>query len=85
MSGKLYTTGEKMKDTIVLAIALGLGGVALVVVFGAVLALPVMWLWNGVLPNLFATAVIKPIDFWNAWGLLILCGLLFKGSSSSSN
>lgn len=64
------------------AIALGIG---LVVAFGALLALPVKWLWNGVLPNLFATPVIKEIDFWNAWGLLILCGLLFKTSVSKSD
>lgn len=60
-------------------------GIVIVVALGALLALPVMWLWNGVLPNLFATAVVRPIDFWNAWGLLILCGLLFRSSSSSSS
>ncbi len=54
-----------------------------VVVIGALLAVPVMWLWNGVMPNLFAAGVVKQIDFWNAWGLLILCGLLFKTSVSS--
>lgn len=74
-----------MMEKFLLGLVVGVGAIALIVVFGALLALPVMWLWNGVLPNLFATAVIKPIDFWNAWGLLILCGLLFKGSSSSSS
>lgn len=58
-------------------------GIALVVAFAAVLALPVQWLWNGVMPNLFVPSVVRQIDFWNAWGLLILCGLLFKNSSSS--
>ena len=56
-------------------------GIALVVAFAAVLALPVQWLWNDVMPNLFVPNVIRQIDFWNAWGLLVLCGLLFKNSS----
>lgn len=70
-----------------LVIGLGVAAVATIalVVLSAVLALPVMWLWNGVLPNLFATTPFKPIDFWNAWGLLLLCGLLFKGSCSFSS
>lgn len=74
-----------MAEKFLIGLLASLGGIALIVGIGALLALPVMWLWNGVTPNLFAGAVIKPIDFWNAWGLLILCGLLFKGSSSSSN
>ena len=59
--------------------------IGMVVVVGALLALPVMWLWNGVMPNLFVANVVKQIDFWNAWGLLILCGLLFKTSVSSES
>ena len=74
-----------MIEKFVIGTALALSGIVLIVALGALLALPVMWLWNGVLPNLFATGVIKPIDFWNAWGLLILCGLLFKSSASSSS
>lgn len=62
-----------------------LGSIALVVLMGCILALPVMWLWNGVLPNLFEPGAVRQIDFWNAWGLLILCGLLFKSHSSSSS
>lgn len=53
------------------------------VALGAILAVPVMLLWNGVMPNLFPPGIVKPIDFWNAWGLMILCGLLFKSSVSS--
>lgn len=68
-----------MQVTVVL-----LFGLALIVVVGAMMAVPVMLLWNGVLPNLFPAGVIKQIDFWNAWGLLILCGLLFKAYTPSS-
>lgn len=74
-----------MLENFMLGLTVAIGAIALIVLLGAALAFPVMWLWNGVLPNLFATEVTKPINFWNAWGLLILCGLLFKGSSSSSS
>lgn len=59
--------------------------VALVVLMGAILALPVMWLWNGVVVDLFAAGAVRPVGFWSAWGLLILCGLLFKSSVSKQS
>ncbi|HWE19650.1 MAG TPA: hypothetical protein VG758_21115 [Hyphomicrobiaceae bacterium] len=74
-----------MAEKFMIGFTVTLAAVALIVLLGAAFALPVMWLWNGVLPNLFVANVVKPIDFWNAWGLLILCGLLFKGTSSSSS
>jgi hypothetical protein len=37
----------------------------------------VMALWNWILPSLFTDA--KPIDYWRALGLLVLCRLLFGG------
>lgn len=74
-----------MIEKLLVGLGAAVVGGAIIAVISALLAFPVMWLWNGVGPNLFATAVIKPIDFWNAWGLSLLCGLLFKGSSSSSS
>ena len=56
-----------------------------VVAISAIMAFPVMLLWNGVLPHLFTSPIIKTIDFWTAWGLLILCGLLFKGLGNTSS
>lgn len=76
---------DSLTEKFLIGAALGLGAIVLIVIVGALLALPVMWLWNGVMPNLFVAGVVKPIDFWNAWGLLILCGLLFKSSVSSSS
>jgi hypothetical protein len=57
----------------------------LAVVFGALLALPTMLLVNGI----FSAAALKavfggPLSFLGAWGINILCGLLFKTSVSSS-
>ena len=52
-------------------------------VFGMLVALPVMLLWNWLIPDLFG---LPYIGWWQAWGLLFLCSLLFKnvGGSRSS-
>ena len=46
------------------------------------LSLPVMWLWNGTLPELFN---FKHIDWWMAWKLSMLVGFLFGTSARASN
>jgi hypothetical protein len=62
----------------------GLFGVVLVIVVMAVVAaLPVMLLWNHVVVDVTKNAV-TPLTIWQALGLLILCGLLFKSSGVSS-
>lgn len=38
------------------------------------LSLPVMWLWNSTMPELFG---LKLISWWMAWKLSMLCGMLF--------
>ena len=43
------------------------------------LAFPVEWLWNGMLIYVFPE--IKSITYWQALGLLLLSGLLFKNSN----
>ena len=37
----------------------------------------VAWLWRATLVDIFA---IKPISFWQAWGLLLLAQFLFKAN-----
>lgn len=54
----------------------------LVIAFGLLLAFPTMWLWNGLCPELFG---LKPVSLMQAWGLLVLCGLLFKNDTSSKD
>jgi hypothetical protein len=56
--------------------------VAIGVVFfiGLFTALPVMWLWNWLMPLIFG---LITINFWQALGLSLLCGFLSGGSSSS--
>jgi hypothetical protein len=59
-----------------------LGFIALVVILGLVLALPVMWLWNACL--IPAVSGLHEITWLQAWGLMVLFSILFKDSSSSS-
>ncbi len=49
-------------------------GISLALLF----TFPTMWLWNWLMPAIFG--LIK-ISFWQALGLNLLCGLLFKDSS----
>lgn len=71
------------------AIVTGILGAAFVfgvaVLVGLLFALFTMWMWNYVVPYLFSTGVRGEIDFLHAWGINVLCGLLFKGSSSTSS
>ena len=49
------------------------------VALSALQALPVKWLWNVVCIPLFD---LPGITFIQAWGLSILCGILFKSATS---
>lgn len=50
-------------------------GIALLFVAGLLFSLPVMWLWNWLMPMIFGLPTLTWIE---AWGVNILCGLLFK-------
>lgn len=50
-----------------------------IIVVGLVMSLPIMLLWNGCL--VAAIPGIKAIGWIQAWGLMILCSLLFKSST----
>ena len=68
-------------DKLFLALAGVVFGLLLIIVLGLLFAWPVLLLWNGCLVG--AVAGITPLtSIWQAWGILILCGLLFKSSSS---
>jgi hypothetical protein len=63
--------------------AVGVAVIAVVVVFALsiLLAFPVKWLWNSILPELFG---LKEIGVWMAWKIAFLTSILFKGFSVSS-
>lgn len=63
-----------------LTIAIGLLGTVLFL--SVLFSLPVMWLWNWLMPVIFG---LKTITMWQAWGLNVLCGLLFKSNVRNTN
>ena len=67
-----------------LALGVGIGILAIVIIafMGVVGAIPTYFLWNWLMPEIFA---IKVITFWQAWGINFLAGILFKSSSSSKS
>lgn len=69
-------------DKIVTWAVIGLMGLLIAVAIVVLTALPVMLLWNAVIPELFG---LKAISFMQALLLSVLCSLLFKSSSSSSS
>ncbi|MFP4364758.1 MAG: hypothetical protein ACLFR1_12930 [Spirochaetia bacterium] len=57
-------------------VILGIAGAALLaLIFGLV----VMALWNWLMPEIFGLPVIS---YWQAWGLVLLAHILFKGPGS---
>ena len=51
-----------------------------VIVYGALVSLPVMFLWNYALVS--AIAGISQISWLQAWAIMILFGILFRSSIS---
>lgn len=58
------------------------GGILLLVGISALMSLPVMLLWDWLMPTLFN---LKEITWFQAWGLMFLCGLLFKSNTAKSS
>lgn len=57
--------------------------VALAVALCALEAWVVMMLWNSCLCMVFTSIPLIP-TFWHAWGIMILCNLLFGGIKTVS-
>ena len=51
-------------------------------IFLALLALPVMWLWNWLMPRIF---MLTTISYWQALGLQTLCNLLFSNRGETGH
>lgn len=50
-----------------------------VFLFAAIMSLPVMLLWDWLMPSIFG---LRSITWFEAWGLMFLCGLLFKSHTT---
>ena len=68
----------KIREIIIALLALCIQ----IVIIGILWALPVMLLWNWLMPEIFG---LIQITFWQALGLSLLSSFLFKGSSSKDN
>ena len=64
--------------------ALGTFMVAISILFfvGMIMAFPLMWLWNWLMPDIFN---IPEITVLQAWGLSFLSGLLIKSTNVNKN
>jgi len=62
-------------------LGLVLAALGTLVVVAILLAWPTQWLWNHALVG--AVDGLNPIGFWQALGINILCGILFRNTSSS--
>jgi len=67
-----------LPQKILIGIGFGLLGIGLAFLFGWI----VMLLWNWLMPEIFG---LKRVTYWQAWGLLILCCILFKNFGSGNN
>ncbi len=69
---------RSLPQKIVIGIGFGILAIGLAFLFGLV----VMLLWNWLMPEIFG---LKRLTYWQAWGLFILCSILFKGFGSGSS
>ena len=51
------------------------------VVLSFIGAIPLYYLWNWLMPELFN---LKVITFWQGWGLLMLASILFKSNTTTT-
>lgn len=67
-----------MLEKIVTGIGVGVLGILIIAILGLVLALPLYFLWNWLMPEIFG---IKVITYWQAWGIYFFSGMLFRNSN----
>jgi hypothetical protein len=65
-----------MWERILKSVGVIIGGIAIGIVIAFLFGWLVMLLWNWLMPAIFG---LGTISFWQAWGLVILSHILFKG------
>jgi len=65
-----------MKDFLLATLAV----IGIFLLVAILMGLPLMVLWNLLMPQLFN---LPEIGFWQAVGLNFMCSIMFKGTSSS--
>lgn len=56
--------------------------IGMIIVIAMLMAWPTQWLWNNALIG--AIGGLNLIGFWQALGINILCGILFRNSTTTS-
>jgi len=69
---------RSLPQKILIGIGFGIVGIGFLFLCGLI----VMLLWNWLMPDIFG---LKRLTYWQAWGLLILCTILFKGFGSGNS
>ena len=69
---------RSLPQKVLLVIGFAILGAGLLFLFGWI----VMLLWNWLMPDIFG---LKRLTYWQAWGLLILSSILFKGIKCGSD
>ncbi len=54
-------------------------GIVGIILIALIMALPLMWLWNWLMPMIFD---LMELNFWQSLGLAVLSSILFKSSNS---
>jgi hypothetical protein len=72
---------EMRRKSVARFVMIAVAAVVATVVIGFVFGFAVMWLWNWLMPDLFG---LRPIGFWQAFGLLVLARVLFGGVRGGS-
>ena len=70
-------------QAIIAALAVIIGGIALLLFLSFVLSWPVFMLWNGCLVG--AVTGVNEVTWLQAWGIAALTGLLFKSHVGSKS
>lgn len=68
---------EKLRNFIVVVV----GNASATIVISAIIGLPIMWLWDWLMPAIFG---LKTITFWQAIGIAALSWLIFRGGKTSN-
>ena len=63
------------------AIGIVVIAIAVAVLAAVILTIPVYYLWNWLMPEIFG---LTTLDFWQAFGISLLSGCLFQRGSTKS-
>ncbi len=69
---------RSLPEKILAGIGFAILGIGMLALLGWV----VMLLWNWLMPDIFG---LKQLNYWQAWGLLLLSTILFKGLGSNNS